>query len=50
MNLNTDGARKRPKLSLPFGGRQSGGSRPSERSVPEITDLELRRLVASMID
>ncbi len=50
MNVNTVGARKRPKLFLPFGGRKSGGTRPSERSVPQITDLELRRLVAAMID
>ena len=50
MNVSMVGAPKRQKLSLSFGGRKTEGVRHSERSAPNLTDLELRRLVASMID
>lgn len=50
MNLDSNDARKRQKLSLPFGGRQSAGARPAKCGAAEISDRELRRLVASMID
>lgn len=50
MNVQTIGAFKRPKLSLPFGGRTHPGAPTREPIASTLSDHELRRIVASMID
>ena len=47
MNVQTTGAFKRPKLSLPFDGRANSGAAAGERNT--LPEHELRRIVAAMI-
>ncbi|HEX8534295.1 MAG TPA: hypothetical protein VF662_09015 [Allosphingosinicella sp.] len=48
MNVQTMRPR-RPKLSLPFGGRNSNDGAPGGSSQSCLPDHELRRIVAGMI-
>jgi hypothetical protein len=48
MQLHETGAARRPRLGLPFGGRLRPKQPDRTRSV--LTDLDLRRLVAEMVD
>jgi len=49
MNLY-NGASKRPKLSLPFGGRPASARGHAEYGPAIIPAHELRRIVAAMVD
>jgi hypothetical protein len=50
MNMNIIGAQKRPTLSLLFGGREKAKAPAQAGASPLLTDYELRRLVAAMVD
>ncbi len=50
MNLHTSGAEKRPKLSLAFGGRPTKEEVHNGHTIAELKGMELRRLVAEMVD
>lgn len=50
MNVQTTGASWRPRLSLHFGGRSKPGAATTERRSPTLSDHELRRIVAAMVD
>jgi hypothetical protein len=50
MNMNIIGAQKRPTLSLLFGGREKAKAPAQAGASPFLTDHELRRIVATMVD
>jgi hypothetical protein len=50
MDLNIVGASKRPKLTLPFGGRAYQKSPASDPGQFPLSGPELRRVVAAMVD
>ncbi len=50
MTIQTTGAPKRRTLSLHFGGRKAHTGHASERGNSLLSEIELRGLVAAMID
>ena len=50
MNIDTVGAIKRPKLSPRYGAKGTPGMPAGEYRSPTLSTLELRRLVAAMVD
>ncbi len=50
MNVQNTGAIRRPKLTLPYGGRAISGSTQNKRTTSTLSIHELRRLVAHMVD
>ncbi len=50
MTTLTAGATRRPTLSLRLGAKAESGERPCERRSGTLSTLELRRLVAAMVD
>lgn len=50
MNVQTQDAPARPKLSLPFGARPKPGTAANERRHATLSNHELRRIVAAMVD
>lgn len=50
MNLRNTGAEWRHKLRLTFMDRRSPGSNPPQRGPVGLSEHELRRLVAAMVD
>lgn len=50
MTTHTAGAATRPTLSLRLGAKAESGERKCERRSPTLSTLELRRLVATMVD
>jgi hypothetical protein len=49
MNVQTIGATRRPKLSLPFGQSQGNSRTATPERTPSLPAHELRRIVAAMI-
>jgi hypothetical protein len=50
MNTQTMGANGRHKLSLRYGATAKPGTPTGKRRSPTLSTLELRRLVAAMVD
>lgn len=50
MNIDTVGAIKRPKLSPRYGVKGTASLPSGEYRSPTLSTLELRRLVAAMVD
>jgi hypothetical protein len=50
MNIENIGAMTRQTLRFPFFGSRPAVSRPAHRPTGELSRLELRQLVASMVD
>jgi hypothetical protein len=50
MNIDTVGAIKRPKLSPRYGVKGTASMPSGEYRSPTLSTLELRRLVAAMVD
>jgi hypothetical protein len=50
MNVQSVGAAKRPRLSLPFGGRTDTNQAAANSAASTLSGHELRQAVAQMID
>lgn len=50
MTIHTNAAATRRTLSLPFGGRKPTINAGTQHCASQLSEIELRRLVANMID
>lgn len=50
MTTQTIGANPRPRLSPRYGAKAANGAPKGKRRSPTLSTLELRRLVAAMVD